>query len=395
MSSRLIRNARIFVDGKIELGDSGLSNGQRVPASQVDDAAVIDASGRLLIPGLIDLSLRAADLATESKAAYASGITQFCLQPDSTSPLIDKAAVARATRQAAAEKAPGRVLLLGAASQSLAGEQLAEMAALKQAGCIALSDAGKPWRDLRTLKRAMEYAHSTGIALHLTAQEQSLADGGCAHAGAVASELGLPGLPSSAESGTLAMMLELIEETGARVHFNRLSCARSVELIAQAKQRQLPVTADVAIHNLLLTEEAVRGYNSLCHVRPPLRAEIDRQALLKGVNDGVLDAITSDHQPCSEDDKLAPFPATKPGIAAAEHLLYLCLQLVQENALALEAVLHALCYGPAAVLGIPCREHFLLDTDSTFRVDKEQMLSQGKNTPYHGWQLSGALEALQ
>ena len=381
-----ISNCRYIENGEVKQGNVEINNNLVKAASgdQFDE----DGKGQLLIPGIVDLAVRSDDLATSQAAANKTGISYFCIQPDSCSPALDKAAVAQAMQLKIESHAPG-ALMLGACTQSLAGEQLAEMAALKDAGCIALTDAGHPWQSNRTLKRAMEYAKSIDIALHLTAQDNSLADGGCAHAGTVAAQLGLPGIPSSSESGALAMMLELVEETGARVHFCRLSTARSVKLIERAKQRGLPVTADVSIHNLLLNEEAIRGYNTLCHVQPPLRSSSDQSALIDGINSGIIDAVTSHHQPCSEDDKLKPFPSSRPGIAALELLLPLAITLSQQGELKLSSIIRALTSGPASVLGIETGDWVLCDTDASYTISTDSLI-QSQSTPYLGWKLFGA-----
>lgn len=335
--------------------------------------------------GFIDLAVRAKNLSDAQAAAEQSGCSQYCLQPNSLNPIIDEAAAAEALHKRIEQCAPG-ALMLGAVTQNLAGKQLAEMAALKKAGCIALTDAGRPWQSNRTLKRAMEYAHSIGITLHLTAQDRELADDGCAHAGAVAAQLGLPGSPSSSESGALAMMLELVEETGARVHFCRLSTERSVKLIQRAKKRGLPVTADVSIHNLVLTEEALRGYNTLCHVQPPLRSNADRLALIAGVNAGTIDAITSHHQPCTEDEKLQPFPSSRQGIAALDILLPLTLTLCLQGELEQAAALHALSEGPATVLGISVPQPIRID-------DSQEVVVCDLLSPYRDWPLKGSVQS--
>ena len=260
------------------------------------------------------------------------------------------------------------------------------MVALKRAGCIALTDNGRPLASWLTLKRVMEYAHSADIALHLTPIVPSLLGSGCAHEGDCASRLGLPGIPHSAETGALAIMLELIVETRAQVHFSQLSCRRSVELITAAKQRNLPVTADVSVHHLVLNESAIEGFNTLCHTYPPLRTEDDQQALLDGVNSGIIDAITSQHRPCSSDDKLTPFPASRPGIAGVELLLPLVLKLIDDKQLDQKPAFAALTSGPARVLGIEPSAHMTLSVeDATF--DPEEMLSHGNNAPYCGWRL--------
>jgi dihydroorotase len=340
----------------------------------------------ITLPGIIDLSVRAKNIQSETRAAAANGIQAICLTPDSTHPILDKAAVVHATQQKIQEDAHCDVLLLGAMTQNLEGEQLAEIASLKKAGCIAVSDNGRPFSSWLTLKRIMEYAHSTNMTLHLTPMAPSLITQGCAHDGAIASRLGLPGIPHSAETGALAMMLELIVETQARVHFSQITCRRSVELIKEAKQRNLPITADVSINHLVLNETAIEGFNTLAHVYPPLRTESDRLALLDGVNHGAIDAITSQHRPCSNDDKLTPFPASKPGASGLDLLVPLTLSLIEKGELTQNAAFYALSEGPAKVLGIPAYPEKQVDVAMN-TLTAEGMHSAAKNTPHLGLSL--------
>lgn len=338
----------------------------------------------LVMPGITDLAVHSRDLEAEITAARASGVTRFCLQPDSLGQVADRAPLV-----AESESNTPEVLPLGATTRKLQGTQLSDLASLKAAGCIAASDAGALWHDSRTLKRALEYAQSVGLRLHLHPNNAVLSEGGCAHAGPMSTRLGLNGIPSAAETSALCTLLELIDDTGAELHIARISCARSVTLIADAKARGLAVTADVAIHNLVLNEMAIEGFNSLCHTLPPLRSEADRLALIKGLEDGVIDAIVSDHRPCSSDDKLMPFAATRPGAIALDALLPLALSLVEAGELSLERALRALCEGPATVLRREPVGTLWVDTAETFAVGDKNCMGSGENSPYRGWTLPG------
>ena len=342
------------------------------------------AASWLVMPGITDLAVHSRDLETEAAAARASGITRFCLQPDSLNQVADRASLVAESQSETPE-----ILALGATTRSLQGTQLSDLASLKNGGCIAASDAGTLWRDSCTLKRALEYAQSVGLRLHLHPNNAVLSEEGCAHAGSMSTRLGLNGIPSAAETSALCTLLELIEDTNSELHIARISCARSVALIADAKARGLPVTADVAIHNLVLNESAIDGFNALCHTLPPLRTEADRQALLQGVEDGILDAIVSDHRPCSSDDKLKPFPATKAGAMSLSVLLPLTLSLVAAKELSLESALRALTEGPAAVLNRQPKGTLWVDTTSSFTVGEKHSLGSGDNSPYRGWTLPG------
>ena len=365
---------------------------------------VIEADGLVAIPGLVDLaaSLREpgfeykGTVFSETRAAAAGGVTTLCCTPR-TQPPADSPATVELIEQRAAEAGFCRVLIVGALSRGLAGRELSEMAALQEAGCVALGNDLNSFSDSGVLRRAMEYAAGLGIRLFLHAFDGALAAGGCAHEGAVATRLGLAGIPASAETAALGQCLALVEDTGAQVHFCRLSCGRSVELLADARARGLPVTADVSAHQLFLTEDDLGDFDSNCRVLPPLRAEADRAALREGLRRGVIDAVCSDHQPHDINAKLAPFPSSEPGISAVETLLPLVLRLADDGGFSLAAALALVTSRPGAMLpggGGELREGAaadicLFDPGARRELTAESLYSSGKNTPFLGAALTG------
>lgn len=365
----------------------------------------IDARGRIVCPGLIDLCARLrepghehkATIASEARAAAAAGITTLVCPPD-TDPVIDEPAVVEWIRRRAEAAGQARVLTLGALTCGLRGERLAEMAALKEAGCVGVSDGGRPVANTRVLRRALEYAATFDLTVFLTPLDPWLGQG-LAHEGRVATRMGLSGVPTAAETGALARDLELIRDLGVRAHFCRLSSARSVELVARARAEGLSVTADVAIHQVHLSEIDLSGFDSRCHVCPPLRGERDRDALRAGLAAGVLDALCSDHQPHDPDAKQAPFGDTEPGISGLDTLLGLSLHLTRTDALALPVALERLTWGPARVLGLD-RGHLgtgapadvcIFDPAGEWRVTADRLCSRGQNSPFVGWELPGPI----
>ncbi len=365
---------------------------------------VIDATGRILCPGLIDLSARLrepgqehkATIASETRAAVSGGITTLCFPPD-TNPVNDTPAVTELIRRKAKAAGQCRVLPLGALTQGLQGEQLSEMAALKKAGCVAMSDGQRPMPNTLVLRRALEYSATFDLPVYLFAEDPWLRDQGCAHEGQVCARLGLPGIPEAAETVALARSLALATHTGARIHFHSLSSGTSALMLAQARNQGLRVTADVAIHQLHLTEMDLEGFDSRCHVIPPLRTLGDREALRRAVAEGTIGAICSDHQPHEEDAKAAPFPSTAPGISGLETLLPLTLRLVEERVLSLNDAIARLTIGPARILGKPHgqlavgapADVTLFDPQACWILEEEAMLSHGHNTPFLGWELCG------
>jgi dihydroorotase len=367
----------------------------------------VDATGKWVLPGLVDLQARlgepgsqyVGDIASETQAAVAGGITSICFPPD-TSPVNDSQAVTELIQRRARQAATAFVMPIGALTQELKGERLSAIYSLKQAGCVALSQANTPIQNPLTLKNALEYAATHDIVVMLRCESRQLKNNGVAHAGPVSSRLGLPAIPPSAETTALARDLILVEEAGIKAHFSQLSCARSIEMIAQAKQRGLPVTCDVAIHQLHLSEMDVMGFNSLFHVSPPLRSLRDQAALLAGLKSGVIDAVVSDHTPLGNDDKLLPFGESKPGISGLETLLPLLLKLVQENDLDLMTAIRCVTQNPATILGIQtgtlCEsssaDFSIVNPEAIWTLNPKTMISAGRNTPFAGWEFIGKVE---
>lgn len=385
-----------IADGRIHaIGDT--------PAGFLADRE-IDASGLIVCPGLVDLSARLrepgaehkATIASETRAAAGAGITTLCCPPD-TDPVIDTPAVAELIRSRATAAGHARIVPLGALTQGLAGASLSEMAALKDAGCIGVSNAGKPVTNSHLLRCAMEYAATHGLTVFLHPEDEWLRNNGCMHEGAISTRLGLPAIPESAETAAVAQQLVLIEQTGVRAHFCRLSTARAARMIARARYDGLPVSADVAAHQLYLTEMDVADFNSQCHVIPPLRTQRDRDGLRAALARGTISAICSDHQPHEPDAKLAPFSATEPGISALETLLPLVLRLVDEDVLSLNDALAALTIHPASILGIDAgtltlgahADVCIFDPQRYREITPATLLSRGLNTPFMGWEFKG------
>ncbi|WP_240342311.1 amidohydrolase family protein [Methylococcus sp. EFPC2] len=313
---------------------------------------VVDASGKIVCPGFVDLCARLRNpsrIAEEIKSAASAGITDLFCPPD-MDPIIDTSAVVNLIREKAEEAGYCRVHPIGALTRGLNGKDLSEMRALKEAGCLAVSNGEAPMANTLVMRRALEYAADCGLVVIIRPNDPWLSAGGCAHEGAVATRLGLPGIPASAETVAIAQTLALVEEVRGRVHFGQLSTARSVELIAEAQARGLSVTADVGIHHLHYTEESLDGFNAQAHVIPPYRTEADRDALRAGVKTGVISAICSDHQPHGLDAKLDSFQSIAPGLPALELLLPLTFGLVDIGVLDLQTALGCLSHGPIQVL---------------------------------------------
>jgi dihydroorotase len=356
----------------------------------------LDGSGLWLLPGLIDLCARSrepgathkATMASESRAARACGITTFLIPPD-TNPAIESVAVVDLIQGRVSAAAACRILPLASLTRG-ADDSLCDLGALQAAGCVAASTIGLPIRSSQLMRRALQYAASLDLTVFLQPVDALLSEDGCAHDGAVATRMGLVGIPQSAETLALARDLLLVEETGVRAHIAHLSCARSVEMIAAAKARGLPVTCDVAMHQLFLTELDVMGYRSAAHVIPPFRTQKDRDALREAVRDGVIDAVCSDHSPHDLDAKLAPFPLTQPGISALDTFLPLGLQLVEDGALSLARWLDACAFAPARILRLDAAQDWIIvDPNKHYIASAENFLSAGKNSPFMGWRLCG------
>ena len=365
---------------------------------------VIDATHKVICPGFIDLSTRLrepgqsrkATFKSEAIAAASAGVTTMCLQPD-TNPVIDTPAVAELIKELAEKAHYPQIYPIAALTRKLEGTELSSMLSLKQAGCIAVSNAQQAVKNLLILRRAMEYAASHDLLVMFRPNDYWLGNNGCAHEGAVATRYGLPSIPEEAETIALAQCLELVELTGCRMHFGQLSCKRSVIKIYQAKKYGLNISADVAIHQLHLTENDMIPFDSSYHVLPPFRTEEDREYLRQGLATGTLNSICSDHQPHDIDAKLGAFPETEPGVSSLETLLPLMLKLVEQGEISLQQGIAALSENPARVLHLNsgaltvgyAADVCVFDPELTWQVNAQYWKSQGINTPCWGQQFKG------
>lgn len=393
-SQELDQVSDIYIaDGRIQ------SIGKRPASGEIDRS--IDAQGQWLIPGLVDLGahLNKGSIASETRAACSSGFTHVCVLPDAN-PVIDSSAVVQLLLDQASAAGSTKVLPIGALTQGLEGEQLASMATLADTGCVALSNARAPFKNSYVLRKVMEYAATYDLLIFLTPDEVSLSAGGCMHEGAVATRMGLPGIPRTAETIALSQMLLLIEQTGVRAHISQVSCARSLTMLRQAREMGLKVTADTPIANLVYTDAAVVGYNSHYKVLPPLRSETDRQALLAAVNNGEL-CISSNHYPHDIAAKKSTFVDAEPGMSIFDGFLPLALQLVEKGELKLDALLPAIGTQAAAVLGLEhglkegaCFNAALINPEQEQRYRRSELHSQGRNSPLAGQTLKGKVSAV-
>ncbi|MCB5206023.1 dihydroorotase [Methylovorus mays] len=364
----------------------------------------LDASGLLVLPGLVDLSARLrepgfehkATLESEMQAAVAGGVTSLACPPD-TDPVLDEPGLVEMLKHKAKQLHLAHVYPLGAITRQLQGKQLTEMSELTEAGCVGFSQADVAITDTQVLWRAMQYAATFGYTIWLRPEEPYLASGGTAHDGEVASRLGLKGIPAAAETLAIASILTIARETGASIHLCRLSTAEGVEMVRAAKQQGLPVTCDVSINHLHLTEHDIGYFDPNCHLRPPLRGQRDRDALSQGVIDGTIDAICSDHTPVDDDAKLQPFGEAEAGATGLELLLPLVCKWADEQNIPLPQALAAVTTKAAAILDIPAGELSLhadadlclLDPAQEWKVEASVLQSQGKNTPFLGLHLRG------
>lgn len=410
MSAIRLVNGRVLdpATGRDEVIDVVVSDGRITHwgrEAHAVKATTRDVQGCWVTPGFVDTCARLREpgqrmhgtIASETRAARQGGFLHVAMPPD-TSPTIDSGATVQLIREKARQAGYASVHVIGALTRGLDGKSLSNMAALKSAGCIGVGNTRASMASVETLLHCLEYAGTLGLTVFFSPEEPSLATG-CAHDSFTAARLGLPGIPDIAETVALATQLLLVEQTGVRAHFGQLSCKASVELIHIAKDRGLPVTADVAMHHLHLTENAIDGFNSMAHVRPPLRSERDREALREGVRSGIIDAICSDHQPLNGAAKLAPFQGTEPGMSTLETLLPLGLQLVRANVLSETVLLNALTAAPAQILGITAGQVALegagilvIDPARRWTADAETLLSEGKNTPYLNREMEGRVE---
>ncbi|MCC6608516.1 MAG: dihydroorotase [Burkholderiales bacterium] len=364
----------------------------------------IDAAGLVVAPGLVDLAARLrepgleykATLDSELYAAVAGGVTSLACPPD-TDPPLDEPGLVEMLKRRAASRNLAHVYPLGALTAKLEGARLAELATLRDAGCVAFSQADAPIPDTAVLWRALQYAATLGVSVWLRPQDPYLARDGVAHDGEVATRLGLPAIPPFAETIALGAILALVRATGTRVHLCRLSTAAGVAMVHAAKAEGLPVTCDAGAHHVHLSEMDLAHYDAHCHLVPPLRSLRDRDALQAGLADGTIDALCSDHTPVDEDAKQMPFGESAPGATGLELLLPLTLKWARERGIALADALARVTCTPARILGIEAghlapgapADVCVFDPEAHVTVSAAGLQSQGKNTPFLGYALPG------
>jgi len=387
----------IFVsNGKIaKLGKPG-----SIPANGVQ---VIDAANKLIMPGLIDMHVHLREpgfeykenIATGTASAKAGGFTSVCCMPN-TYPVNDNRSVTEFILSQAKDAA-ARVYPIGAITKGSKGEELAEMGELHLAGCFAISDDGKPVMNSSIMRRALEYSRIFDMLVISHCEDTTLTAKGVMNEGVVSTELGLRGIPSAAEDVMTSRDISLAELTGARLHIAHVSTAGSVRMIHEAKSRGVKVTAETCPHYFSLTDEAVRGYNTMAKMNPPLRTADDVAAIKQGLKDGTIDVIATDHAPHAADEKSGEFDYAAFGIVGLETALGLVLKLVDEGVLTLSDAVQKLSARPAAILKIgkgtlttgSDADITIIDYQERWIVDSSRFKSKSKNTPFNGWELRG------
>jgi dihydroorotase len=372
----------------------------KVPAG----ATKIDATGRLVLPGFVDLHVHFREPGFEYKesiqsgagAAVAGGFTSVCCMPN-THPVNDNQAITEFILDRARAAGFANVFPIGAITKGSEGKELAEIGDLRRAGCVAISDDGKPVMNSLVMRRAMEYALAFDVPVVDHCEDLHLAEGGCMNEGAISTELGLPGMPAAAEDVMVARNVALAELTGARLHLAHISTEGSVRMVREAKSRGLKVTAEACPHHFTITEEVVRGYNTYAKMNPPLRTWKDVQAIKEGLRDGTIDVIATDHAPHATQEKQLGFTEAPFGIVGLETALPLTFALVEEGVLSLESAVDKLSTAPAKVFGLTKgtltvgadADVAIVDQQEQWEVDPAKFRSKSRNTPFAGWKVKG------
>lgn len=375
-----------------------------LPPSAAQHLAHIEADRETwLLPPLVDLCARLREpgqqqhgtLASEGVAARANGFLHVVIPPD-TDPVLENGSLLKGLRERALEDGGIYLHVLGALSAGLEGERPSNLAGLKKGGCIAVSNARRPFSNDMVLLRTLEYAATFGLKVFFYPDEPHLSKDGVAHEGYIASFHGLQGIPWIAETVALSTQLLMVEETGIAAHFSQLTCKSSVELMRWAKDKGLPVTCDVAMHQLYLTDDNLEGFNAMAYVLPPLRSNTDQQALRRGLKDGTIDAICSHHEPLNATAKKAPFAESTPGISNFDTFMALACQLVRDEVLTTKQLVDKICLNPAKIAGIEAQYEriggaVLVDPNLEWQVTAERMHSDGKNTPFFNQHMQGCV----
>lgn len=406
----LVKGGRVIdpASGRDAVGDVAVADGRIVDKLSGTPERVLEAKGLVVAPGLVDLAARLrepgyeykATLESEMDAAVAGGVTSLACPPD-TDPPLDEPGLVDMLRRRAQALALARVYPVGALTVKLEGRQLTEMAELAEAGCVAFSQADSPLTDTQVLWRALQYAATFGFPVWLRAADPWLAKDGVAHDGEVATRLGLAGIPAFAETVALATLLELVRATGARVHVCRVSSAAGVAMLRRARHDGLPVTCDVGIHHVHLSDMDLGYFDAQCRLEPPLRSQRDRDALIAGLVDGTIDCIVSDHTPVDDDAKLLPFAEAEAGATGLELLLPLALKWGMQAKLPLTQTLARVTGAPARILGVDAgriapgapADLVVFDPEAPWRVSAQTLRSQGRNSPFLGLELAGRVRA--
>jgi dihydroorotase len=373
------------------------------PASEPADYKVIDATGKLVLPGLVDMHVHLREpgfeyketIRTGTAAAVRGGFTSVCCMPN-TDPVNDNESVTEFILKKAAAEGSCAVHPIGAVTKGQKGEELAEFTMMREAGCVAFSDDGRPVMDSLMMRRALEYSKIMNAPIISHCEDLSLAAGGVMNEGLLSITLGLKGIPAQAEEIMVARDILLAELTGGRLHIAHVSAAGSVELIRAAKKRGVAdITAETCPHYFSATEDAVGNYNTNAKVNPPLRRQADIEAIKEGLRDGTIDVIATDHAPHHMDEKLGEFDRVPSGISGLETAIGLSMRLVDDGVLSLAELAKKMALKPAGIIGIPAgtlkpgagADLVIVDTKSEYRVDAAGFASKGKNTPFDGWTL--------
>ncbi|MCK4621091.1 MAG: dihydroorotase [Desulfuromonadales bacterium] len=402
-SGRVIDPAN-YIDEKLDILIVDGIIAELSPHIDAGDAEVINAAGLLVTPGLVDMHVHLRDpgfeykedIVTGTRAAAAGGVTSVACMPN-TDPVNDSLAVTKYIISKAREQGSINVFPIGSITKGMKGEILSEMGELKEGGCVGFSDDGLPVKNGEMMRRALEYAGTFDVPIISHAEELSLVADGVMNEGPVATELGLKGIPWVAEEAITARDIMLAELTGSHLHVAHVSTKGSVELVRLAKKRGVRVTCEATPHHFMLTDEAVRGYNTNAKMNPPLRSQENVDAVRAGLADGTIDAIATDHAPHHHDEKNVEFAIAMNGIIGLETLLPLTLKLVGEKVLTLSRAIALITCQPAKILSIDrgtlsvgaVADITLINPNKEWIVDPAKLQSKSQNTPWAGQQLKG------
>lgn len=406
---RVNATADVLIDqGRVvAVGPHLLARAEEAARSGTGPLRILEADGRLVLPGFIDLHVHLREpgleyketITTGTAAAVAGGFTSLCCMPN-TKPVNDNQSVTEFILERARQAGKARVFPIGAITKGSDGAELAEIAELKQAGCVAISDDGLPVMNSHVMRRAMEYARAFDLPVIDHCEDLNLSQGSCMNEGIVSTELGLPAAPAAAEDVMVARDLSLASLTGAQLHLAHVSTEASVRMVRDAKARGIRVTAEATPHHFSLTEEAVRGFDTHAKMNPPLRTREDIHAIKEGLKDGTIDAIATDHAPHASHEKQLEFADAPFGIVGLETAWPLTLSLVEEGVLPLEQAVAMLTTGPARAFGLAQgtlapgvdADVVIIDPEAQWEVDPNKFHSKSRNSPFAGWKVRGRVE---